>query len=105
LPWDIPWTIRLKPLSCGFCAEADPPAFPEFPRFDHPDIIRPLIEVTRQEVEDYMARRMLKHITDPSNLERDHLRNRIRLDLLPQLKTYQPRILEILGQTAGIMRK
>ncbi len=67
-------------------------------------VIRPLIEVTRQEVEDYMARRMLPHITDPSNLERQYLRNRIRLDLLPQLKTYQPRILEILGQTAGIMR-
>ena len=67
-------------------------------------VIRPLIEVTRQEVEDYMARRMLPHITDPSNLDRQFLRNRIRLDLLPQLKSYQPRILEILGQTAGIMR-
>jgi len=67
-------------------------------------MIRPLIEVTRREVEDYMVRRMLPHITDPSNLEREYLRNRIRLDLLPRLKTYQPRILEILGQTAGIMR-
>jgi len=67
-------------------------------------VIRPLIEVTRREVEDYRVHRMLPHITDPSNLERQYLRNRIRLDLLPQLKTYQPRILEILGQTAGIMR-
>jgi tRNA(Ile)-lysidine synthase len=67
-------------------------------------MIRPLIEVTRREVEDYMVHRMLPHITDPSNLERTYLRNRIRLDLLPQLKTYQPRIVEILGQTAGIMR-
>jgi len=46
----------------------------------------------------------LQHITDPSNFEKHHLRNRIRLELLPQLKTYQPRIVEILGQTAGIMR-
>ncbi|MBT3258197.1 MAG: tRNA lysidine(34) synthetase TilS [Deltaproteobacteria bacterium] len=68
------------------------------------DIIRPLIEVTRQEIQDYIVRRDLSHITDPSNLEKHHLRNRIRLDLLPQLKTYQPRIVEILGQTAGIMR-
>ena len=68
------------------------------------DIIRPLIEVTRQEIEGYIAHRNLRTITDPSNLEKHHLRNRIRLDLLPQLKTYQPRIVEILGQTAGIMR-
>lgn len=68
------------------------------------DIIRPLIEVTRREIEGYITRQKLQHITDPSNLEKHHLRNRIRLDLLPQLKTYQPRIVEILGQTAGIMR-
>jgi tRNA(Ile)-lysidine synthase len=67
-------------------------------------IIRPLIEITRQEIEDYMVRRDLRYVTDPSNFEKHHLRNRIRLDLLPQLKTYQPRIVEILGQTAGIMR-
>ncbi len=67
-------------------------------------IIRPLIEITRREIEDYIARRDLRYVTDPSNFEKHHLRNRIRLDLLPQLKTYQPRIVEILGQTAGIMR-
>ncbi len=66
--------------------------------------IRPLIEITRQEIQDYIARHELRHITDPSNFEKHHLRNRIRLDLLPQLKTYQPRIVEILGQTANIMR-
>ena len=68
------------------------------------DIIRPLIEITRREIEGYISHRKLQHITDPSNFEKHHLRNRIRLDLLPQLKTYQPRIVEILGQTAGIMR-
>ena len=73
------------------------------PPVRHPDIIRPLIEVTRLEIERYLAHRNLKHITDPSNLERQHLRNRIRLELLPQLKTYQPGIVRILGQTAEIM--
>ena len=71
---------------------------------DH-TIIRPLIEVTREEILGYLAHRKLRHITDPSNLEKHHLRNRIRLDLLPQLKTYQPRIVHLLGQTAGIMRQ
>ena len=66
--------------------------------------IRPLIEITRREIQDYIVRRDLRTITDSSNFEKHHLRNRIRLDLLPQLKTYQPRIVEILGQTANIMR-
>ena len=74
------------------------------PPVRHPDIVRPLIEVTRREIEGYLAHRNLKHITDPSNLEKRHLRNRIRLELLPQLKTYQPGIVRILGQTAEIMR-
>jgi len=70
---------------------------------DH-HIIRPLIEITRREIEDYIACRGLQYITDPSNVQTKHLRNRIRLDLLPHLKTYQPGIVEILGRTAGIMR-
>jgi tRNA(Ile)-lysidine synthase len=42
---------------------------------------------------------------DVSNDAPRHLRNRIRLDLLPHLMEYQPRILEVLGQTSEIMRK
>ena len=67
-------------------------------------IIRPLIEVSRWEIESYLKRKELLSITDPSNLETHYLRNKIRLELLPQLKKYQPRIVEILGQTAEIMR-
>jgi tRNA(Ile)-lysidine synthase len=68
-------------------------------------IIRPLIEVSRNEVESYIEEKGLKYVTDISNLEPRYLRNSIRLDLLPQLRKYQPRIVELLGQTAGIMRK
>ncbi|MCG6878974.1 MAG: tRNA lysidine(34) synthetase TilS [Deltaproteobacteria bacterium] len=67
------------------------------------DIIRPLIEVTRGEIEAYIARHNLRYVTDSSNLEKHHLRNKIRLELLPQLEDYQPRIVEILGQTAEIL--
>lgn len=68
-------------------------------------IIRPLIEVSRDEVESYIEERGLKYVTDATNLEPRYLRNSIRLELLPQLRKYQPRIVELLGQTAGIMRK
>ena len=67
-------------------------------------IIRPLIEVRRDEIESYLELRGLGYMTDSSNLERGYLRNRLRLDLLPRLKEYQPRIVERLGRTAEIMR-
>ena len=67
-------------------------------------IIRPLIEVSRGEIESYIKERKIEYVTDASNLEPRYLRNRIRLKLLPLLQEYQPRIVNLLGQTAGIMR-
>jgi tRNA(Ile)-lysidine synthase len=67
-------------------------------------IIRPLIDVTRTEIEAYLVQKALTYVTDTTNMERQHLRNRIRLDLLPHLEKYQPRIVNLLGRTARIMR-
>ena len=49
-------------------------------------IIRPLIEVWEEEVEDYCQRLKIKPREDSSNQSLDYLRNRIRLKLLPQLR-------------------
>jgi len=68
-------------------------------------IIRPLIDVARSEIEYYLSNRGLSHITDSSNSETKYLRNEIRLNLLPQLEKCQPKIVEILSRTAGIMRE
>ncbi len=67
-------------------------------------IIRPLIEITRGEIESYLEHKGLTHMTDSSNLQACYLRNKIRLELLPRLREYQPRIVELLGRTADIMR-
>jgi tRNA(Ile)-lysidine synthase len=66
-------------------------------------IIRPLIEVKREEIESYLKARDLSYVMDSSNLETDYLRNRIRLELLPRLLEYQPRLIEHLGQLSRIM--
>jgi len=68
-------------------------------------IIRPLIELTCSEIAVYLEQRGLAYMTDSSNLETRYLRNKIRLELLPELKKYQPRIVELLGQTGEIMRR
>ena len=67
-------------------------------------IIRPLIEITRGEIESYLEFKELTHMIDSSNLQSCYLRNKIRLELLPRLREYQPRIVELLGRTADIMR-
>jgi tRNA(Ile)-lysidine synthase len=66
-------------------------------------IIRPLIEIKREEIESYLKARDLSYVIDSSNLQTDYLRNKIRLELLPRLMEYQPRLIEHLGQLARIM--
>src|SRR5713226_6378318 len=49
-------------------------------------LIRPLIEISRNEIIDYLTLRGLSHRTDQTNLDSHPLRNWIRLHLLPQLR-------------------
>lgn len=53
-------------------------------------IARPLLETTRAEIATYIAGNELPYVTDPSNSDRRHLRNRVRLDLLPALERAAP---------------
>jgi tRNA(Ile)-lysidine synthase len=68
-------------------------------------IIRPLIRLKRAEIESYLRARQISHVTDRSNYETRYLRNRIRLELMPFLLKFQPRLVEHLGETAGILRE
>ncbi|MEW6668492.1 MAG: tRNA lysidine(34) synthetase TilS [Thermodesulfobacteriota bacterium] len=68
-------------------------------------IIRPLIEVSRREVETYLKVHGLPFAIDSSNVQAAHLRNRIRLELIPLLLEYQPRLVEHLAETADRMRE
>lgn len=67
--------------------------------------IRPLIEVTREEIEAYCRERGLGFRQDISNFKPVYLRNRIRLELLPLLaKEYNPGIRSSLVRLGRIMR-
>ncbi|GAM11358.1 tRNA(Ile)-lysidine synthase [Geobacter sp. OR-1] len=65
--------------------------------------VRPLLEVSRREIEAYARQQSLFFRTDSSNADPAFLRNRIRLELLPLLKGYNPAIVERLADTAAIM--
>ncbi len=59
-------------------------------------IIRPLAQVSKGELLHYCEAHHLHYFTDSSNLEPECLRNQIRLELLPQLREYNPRIVDAL---------
>ncbi len=67
------------------------------------DLIRPLIETTRVEVEDYLRSRGIAWREDASNRDPRFARNRIRHQLLPQLAgEWNPRISEALANLADL---
>jgi tRNA(Ile)-lysidine synthase len=74
------------------------------PPFRDQKIIRPLIEITRERILSYLKTEELSYVLDSSNLDTKYLRNEIRLNLMPLLLTYQPRLIEHLGQMAEILR-
>jgi tRNA(Ile)-lysidine synthase len=68
-------------------------------------IIRPLLAFGKVDILNYCAREALPYALDRSNDEPVYIRNRIRLELIPQLeKDYNPRIQEALGRTGELLR-
>jgi tRNA(Ile)-lysidine synthase len=68
------------------------------------NIIRPLIEVTRQEVLEHVKEAGLAFVTDPSNAQPLYTRNRLRQDVLPVLRQFNPRVVETLASEASLLR-
>ena len=66
-------------------------------------IIRPLLRVTREEIEAYIKANNLKPNIDESNAGTDYTRNKIRNELIPYLeKNYNPNIKQALRRYAEI---
>jgi tRNA(Ile)-lysidine synthase len=66
-----------------------------------PKLIRPLLGVTRAEVLAHCAHYQLDFRHDCSNESRDFTRNRVRHELLPLLRSFNPRVGEALIRAAS----
>jgi tRNA(Ile)-lysidine synthase len=66
------------------------------------NVIRPLLSLSREEVEEYCRSLKIKPRVDSSNKSITFTRNRIRLELIPQLRTYNSRVDEALLRMAAI---
>ena len=67
-------------------------------------IIRPLLPISRDLIDDYAKRKKIKFCTDKSNFKCDYTRNKIRLKLIPQLKEINPSVIEHLYNLSCIVK-
>ncbi len=68
-------------------------------------LIRPLLDVTREEVREYLRERGLEWREDPSNADRRFARARVRHDLLEALRTVGPAAERTIAETARQLRE
>ncbi len=54
------------------------------------EIVRPFLNTSRATLAEYAARYRVPFVEDPSNYDRRHLRNRVRLDILPSIVKHHP---------------
>jgi tRNA(Ile)-lysidine synthase len=67
-------------------------------------VVRPLLKIERQEIEDYLQEKRLEYRTDESNLDPLFTRNRIRIDLIPYLqKNYDPKIVPRISRLTSLL--
>lgn len=73
---------------------------------DRGTLIRPLLDITREEIEAYCSENKLRPQIDLTNLEPLYTRNKIRLELLPYLsEQFNTNIITVLNRLSGIAKE
>ena len=55
-------------------------------------VVRPFLCLTKDEILSYIQQENLSYITDSSNLQDDYVRNKIRLNILPEMQLINPSV-------------
>ena len=66
---------------------------------DNGEILRPLLGVTRRQIEEYLRECGIEYVVDSTNLESDYRRNFVRNELLPMIETRWPGARSALART------
>ncbi len=76
---------------------------PLHPRHPNITLVRPLLAVTRVQTGQFCQDQGIPLWLDTTNEDRTYTRNRIRLDLLPLLRTFNPQVETTLAHTAEML--
>lgn len=70
------------------------------------NIIRPLIEISRNDIEDYCKENNLEYRIDKTNNQTEYSRNKVRLELIPYIQNnLNPNVVNSLCRTAQIIKE
>ncbi len=67
--------------------------------------IRPLIEISKRDILDYLGSNRIGYRVDSTNLTLCCTRNVVRNEVMPQLERLNPRVVDSLGRTAELLRE
>ncbi|HBU05695.1 MAG: tRNA lysidine(34) synthetase TilS [Nitrospirae bacterium GWF2_44_13] len=68
-------------------------------------IIRPLIEIERKDIEEFLDSISQSFIVDSSNLKKDYFRNWLRLAVMPEFKKQNPALVNTISRVCEIIRE
>ena len=68
-------------------------------------IVRPLLEISRGEIDDYVAENHIAYVEDETNGDAAYTRNRLRLEALPLLEALSPGCTGRIAAAGGLLRE
>ncbi len=68
------------------------------------NIIRPLLCTRRSEIEEYLNLNKLKYVTDSTNGDSNYSRNRMRLEVIPQLKNINSNVTDSIFSCSELLK-
>ena len=69
------------------------------------DLLRPMLDLTRADVEDYLRAHQISHVEDSSNASDDYARNRLRHAAVPTLQSVNAQAVRHAAETASLLRE
>lgn len=58
------------------------------------NLLRPLLSISKEEIEEYCKKNKIKFVLDRSNNDIRYARNRIRINVIPELKAINPNLIQ-----------
>ena len=68
-------------------------------------IIRPFLTISKQEIDEYIAKNGLEYVTDQTNFDNDYARNYIRQNVLPEIRKVFPEFEKSIWRFSTIARE
>lgn len=68
-------------------------------------VIRPLLSVSREEIEAYLRMQKIRYYIDESNLESEYSRNYIRNQIMPAIRTLNERAVEHMSEVSELAQE